>query len=350
MPNLLQSDVFVSGQDGYAFYRIPVIESAADGSILAFAEARKLNLGDPGQSKNDINLVMKRSTDGGRTWSPMVVVEDPGDGWSAANPTTVLDRDTGRVWVHYLRCRPGRGSEHARAGTDDLQNLVRHSIDHGASWSNPVDVTAACRDMSDPLWRYTVVGPGGGIQDSKGRLIVPCWKGDPMGVFAVFSEDHGHTWKHGKMVPGGVNGNEDQLVELTDGRVLLDFRQGDDLPHRWKAYSADGGRTWTKPVQGEPVSPVACAIERYTLKSAGDDRDRIVWSGPKGPSRANLVVRISEDEAESFPTELLVSEGLAAYVDMTRLSDKSLGLLWERADYKFITFTCVDRKFLESRG
>lgn len=348
MTDLLQSDVYVSGRDGYFAFRIPVIEVAADGTLLAFAEARKTNRGDPGTNGNEIHLVVKRSADGGRTWSPMILIENAGEGWSAANPATVLDRSNGRVWVHYVRCKPGRGSREARPGTDDLSNLVRYSDDHGASWSGPVDVTAALRDMADPQWGSTIVGPGGGIQDRSGRLIVPCWKSPLRGVFAAFSEDQGRTWRRGELVPGGCGGNEDQLVELADGRLLLDFRQ-DSGDARWNAFSADGGRTWSQPRAGQPVSPVCCAIERYTLKAAGRDRDRIVWTGPRGPAkRTNLVVRISEDEAESFPVERLIAEGSAAYSDMALLPDGSVGVLWERENYGFITFTRLDREFLSS--
>ena len=100
--SLLQStDVFVSGQDGYHMYRIPAIETASDGSLLAFAEARKYSGADPGFGKQDIDLVYKRSRDQGVTWSAMQVIEDPGEGWSAANPATVVDRQTGRLWLLY---------------------------------------------------------------------------------------------------------------------------------------------------------------------------------------------------------------------------------------------------------
>ena len=105
-PLLQQSNVFVSGQDGYAAYRIPAIETAPDGSLLAFAEARKYNLADPGVGRQEIDLVLKRSTNVGVSWSAMRVVEDPGECWSAANPATLLDRQSGLVWVFYLRGRP----------------------------------------------------------------------------------------------------------------------------------------------------------------------------------------------------------------------------------------------------
>jgi sialidase-1 len=343
---LVQTDVYTSGQDGYHTYRIPVVQAAADGSLLAFAEARKYNADDPGGAGQHIDLVLKRSTDGGRTWSAMKVIENAGQFWSAANPAAVVDRQTGRVWLLYLRCRPGRTTDTARPGTDDIQTLARTSDDHGVTWSAPRDLTAVARDLADPRWRSSVVGPGGMIQDRRGRLVAPVWKVLPWQALVIYSEDHGRTWRRGQPVPGGQHADEDQLVELADGRLLLDFRQ-ESGPHRWMATSGDGGLTWSAPRPGLPVSPVCCAIKRYTLRAAGDDRGRIVWTGPKGPDRANLVIRTSYDEGRTFPAERLIAAGPAAYSDLTVLEDKTIGVLWERADYRFITFTRLDRKFLE---
>ncbi len=118
-------NVFVSGQDGYRFYRIPALEVAPDGSLLAFAEARKYNAGDPGMENNEIDLVCRRSSDNGRTWSAMEVIEHAGEKWSSANPATVVDRQTGRVWLLYLRCKPGCSSDTSRPGTDDNRLLAR---------------------------------------------------------------------------------------------------------------------------------------------------------------------------------------------------------------------------------
>lgn len=345
---LAHVDVFFSGKDGYAGYRIPAIETAADGSLLAFAEARKYNLSDPGGKGNEIDLVLKRSTDGGATWSAMKVIEHSGEFWSSANPATVVDRTNGRVWVFYLRCKPGRGTDEARPGTDDVANLARYSDDHGVTWSEPVDQTSVARDMADARWRISVPGPGGAIQDRQGRLIVPMWRFAPWGAFAIFSEDHGRTWQRGAHVPGQQGGDEDQLVELADGRILLDIRQQSG-PNRWLSASSDGGRTWSIPRPGQSVTPVCCAIERYTLKSAGDDRDRILWTGPLGPGRTKLVVRTSYDEGQSFTNQRLIADEPAAYSDLTVLKDKSAGVLWERGGYRFITFTRLSREFLEPK-
>ena len=255
-------DVFTSGQDGYHTFRIPAIEAAPDGSLLAFAEARKYNRSDPGMEENDIDLVMKRSTDGGATWSAMKVIEDPGEKWSAANPATVVDKTNRKVWLFYIRSKPGRSSVTSRPGTDDMQNMARTSTDNGVTWSEPIDLTSVARDLSDSNWRVSVPGPGGPIQDRKGRLIVAFWKVEPPGVFALFSEDHGRTWRRGQMVPGGHGGDENQLVELSGGRILMDFRQNSG-PRRWMAVSNDGGKTWSEPWEAVTVTPVACAIERF---------------------------------------------------------------------------------------
>lgn len=343
--DLKHVDVFRSGTQGYHTFRIPAIETAADGTLVAFAEARKHNAADPGNGKNDIDLVMKRSTDGGANWSAMKVIEDPGDKWSAANAATVLDRQKARLWLFYIRCKPGRGTRRARPGTDDMQVLARTSDDHGATWSKPTDLTAVARDMKDPRWGASVPGPGGAIQTAKGRLVVPVW-GHPWRNFVIYSDDHGRTWQRGGSVPGSKTGNENQLTELSDGRVLMDFRQCKGA-HRYLSASRDAGKTWGPVRAGQTVTPVMCAIQRFTAKSAGDDRDRILWTGPAGPGRKRLVARVSYDEARSFQNERPIYSGPAAYSDLTILKDKSAGVLWERDNYKFITFTRLDRSFLE---
>ncbi len=347
-PLLTHTDVFSSGKDGYHTYRIPAVEAAPDGSLIAFAEARKYSAEDPGFGKQDIDLVYKRSTDNGVSWSPMTVLEDPGEFWSAANPATVVDRSNGRLWVFYLRSRPQRSTETARPGTDDVQTLARWSDDNGCTWSEPLDLTATGRDMQDGTWRASVPGPGGAIQDRNGRLIVPMWR-MPFATFVIYSDDHGSHWQRGQLVPGDQGGDECQVVELADGRILMDIRQ-EHGPNRWLAQSTDGGKTWADGRPGQGVTPVACAIERFTLLGPGDDRNRLLWTGPRGPDRRRLVIRVSYDEGRTFTLERLVSHDYAAYSDLTILKDKTVGILWERGTdrgYQHITFTRLNREWLE---
>jgi sialidase-1 len=163
----------------------------------------------------------------------------------------------------------------------------------------------------------------------------------------VVSDDHGKSWKRQALVPD-VSGDECQLVELSDGRWMFDIRQQRGS-HRWRTISSDKGETWSKPRPGENVSRVACAIERYPM-AGSDDRERLLWTGPRGPERSNLVVRVSYDEGASFPHERPIYDGPAAYSDLTILKDRTVGVLWERGtnkNYQFISFTRFDRNWLE---
>ncbi|MEO2046196.1 MAG: sialidase family protein [Pirellulales bacterium] len=357
----VSADVFVSGADGYAGYRIPAIEVTANGTLVAFAEARKHNLADPGFGKQDIDLVYKTSSDGGKSWSNMILMEDPGEFWSAANPCTLVDRERARVWVFYIRSEPKRSSATSRPQTRDMMNFARYSDDNAQTWSDPIDLTEVARDMNDPNWRVSVPGPGGGIQTRSGVLMVPIWgstvdRGPDLNM-TIFSNDHGQTWKRGQWAPLPHGGDENQLVELANGTILMDTRQNkQNQGHRWLSVSSDNGKTWDKTRHGTRVSPVACAIERYSLAgdkqhgASNNQQNRILWTGPKGPGRKHLIMRISYDEGKTFTDERTIATGPAAYSDLSILKDGAVGVLWERADYKFITFTKLDRPFIEKRG
>ncbi len=326
--------VFTQGIDGYVTYRIPAIETAQDGTLLAFAEARKYNWYDPGDADNDIDLVLKRSTDGGLTWSAMQIIEDPGEKWSSGNPATVVDKDNGRVWLFYIRVQPKRAGQ---------QTLARTSDDHGVTWSDPIDLSEVAG----------VVGPGGPIWCKGGLLIAPTF--GAKGLWAFYSEDHGKTWHAGESIPGNPGGNENQLVELSDGKLLMDCRQSSSIPHRWMATSDDRGKTWSNARPGMVTrnTTVACAIENYTQQSEGVEKNRIVWTGPRG-GRKNMVIRVSYDDAQTFPVERLFGEGRGGYSDITILDDDSIGVFWEgsgrRRNSKWsLTFTRLTQEFIEPK-
>lgn len=170
-----------------------------------------------------------------------------------------------------------------------------------------------------------------------------------MRAYAIYSDDHGSTWQRGELLEAFTN--ENQLVELADGAILMDARQNSG-GYRWVGISPDAGQTWSTPRAGQAVTPVATAIERYTLQTSGDDRNRILWSGPAGPGRLGLVVRISYDEGQTFINEKTIYDGFSAYSDLSVLNDRTVGLLWERgvsSTYQFITFTRFNLEFLESK-
>ena len=362
-PLITHKDVFNAGADGYHTYRIPAIVTANDGTLIAFAEGRRDNSHDPGNG--DIDLVFKRSTDNGATWSAMTVLDDPGEKWGASNPTPVVDRSNGRVLIVYNRWEPGIDTPQAVAGTMKNQTWLRTSDDNGRTWSAARDITRSARDYDN--WSAMFPGSGGAIQTRTGRLVIPgamspdtyyIWASiggfsgriEIMRSYAIYSDDHGATWRRGALL--GALTNECQVVELADGAVMMDARQ-DGGDHRWVVISHDGGQTWSRPRAGQVVSPVATSIERYTSKAAGDDRDRLLWTGITGPGRKGLVVRVSYDEGQTFTNEHLLYGGYAAYSELTILKDKTVGVLWERGvsdGYQHITFTRINRDFLEPPG
>ena len=341
-------DVYTAGEDGYFVYCIPVIEIAPNGTLLAFAEGRLQAGEDPGMSSTqDIDLVLKRSTDHGRSWSEMEIIEDPGEFWSADNPSTVVDRDTGKIWVLYQRTKPGRSTMNSRPQTYDTMMLARWSDDNGMTWSDPMDITAATRDMQDEKWTASCPGPGGGIQTKSGRLLIPCWK-YPWHTYAIYSDNHGKNWQRSELVPGGDVGNENQLVELADGRIMMDMRQISG-PRR-KSYSSDDGHTWSQAEEFLSVPQCACAIERLTSKSAAGGVNRILFTGPKGPGRVTLLGRLSYDEGKTFTAGRVIYEDRAGYSDLVLLDDNTAGCLWERNNCRFMSFSLLPLDQLEPDG
>lgn len=356
---LTHTDVFRSGAGGYHSYRIPAIVTGADGSLVAFAEARRENRDDPGGG--DIDIVTSRSTDSGKTWSPLQVLDDPGQKWAASNPTPLLDRSNGRLWILFNRWEPGFGTERSLPGTGNNQLWARTSDDHGRTWSAPRDLTGVSRDVDH--WGAMFPGPGGAVQLRSGRLVAPAsMKHDAftlpgpagplvmMRTYVLYSDDHGETWKRGGLTHSLTN--ENQLVELASGGLLMDARQNTG-GHRWNMVSHDGGISWSKAQPGQTVSAVATALERFTLRSAGADRNRLIWTGPVGPGRKHLVVRVSYDEGQTWMNQRDLYGGLAAYSDATMLADGTAGILWERGEtdsVQFVTFTRFNREFLEPAG
>src|SRR4051794_5806485 len=164
----VQLDVFVNSKEGYHTFRIPALIVTPKGTLLAFCEGRKNGRGDSG----DVDLVLKRSTDGGRSWSRLTVVADDG-GNTVGNPCPAAGRKTGPVWL-LLTHNLGKDTERTiRDGTGKgtRRVWVTKSDDDGVSWSKPIDVT---KDVKDAKWTWYATGPGVGIQTSSGRLVIPC--------------------------------------------------------------------------------------------------------------------------------------------------------------------------------
>jgi sialidase-1 len=319
----VQVPVFVAGQGGYHTYRIPSVIVSPKGTVLAFCEGRKAGRGDTG----DIDLLLKRSTDGGKTWGESQVVWDDADN-VCGNPCPVVDAKTGTVWLlmtHNLRTDT-EAKIVAGTGTGSRTVWITKSRDDGATWAKPVEIT---KGVKKPGWTWYATGPGVGIQLKSGRLLIPCDSKSDGGKVreshVIFSDDGGKSWKLGGVVGPGCN--ECQAVELADGSVMLNMRGVPPGKHRLVAISTDGGETFTKPVEDPALVEPVCQASILRLPGEGGG---ILFSNPASTRREKLTVRLSRDEGKTWPVAKLLHPGPAAYSCLTVLPGGEVGCLYER--------------------
>lgn len=342
----IQQALFTAGQGGYHTYRIPSLITTGKGTLLAFCEGRKVGRGDAG----NIDLLLRRSTDGGKTWGQTQVVWDDA-GHTCGNPCPVIDHRSGTIW---LLLTHNRGEDHESAivaGRSKASRTVwvSHSRDDGVRWARPVEIT---RDVKKPDWTWYATGPGVGIQLRSGRLLIPCDSksdgGKTQEAHVIYSDDAGTTWKLGGVV--GPQCNESQAVELADGRVMLNMRTYRSTHRRLVAISRDGGLTFTRPVEDPVLIEPVC---QGSILRAPGERGGILFANPASKKRERLTVRLSEDEGQTWPVARVIHAGPAAYSCLTALADGSIGLLFERGQkhpYETITFARFTPAWLRQKS
>ncbi|MFD8390245.1 exo-alpha-sialidase [Streptomyces sp. NPDC059680] len=346
---------FRAGREGYAAYRIPAVVATRAGTLLAFCEGRAGSAADHGH----IDIVLKRSTDGGRTWGPLQVAASNGHDL-AGNPAPVV-LDTGRILLVHVRAAATATEAAILRGrvpdADGRRVWVRHSDDEGAAWSVPREITA---QVKKPGWRWYATTPGHALQLSTGRILVPANhtlppNGTDTGTGAeprynsghcLLSDDRGETWYLGYLAENTdeyINVNETTAAELPDGRVYFNTRTDSASPgNRADAHSADGGRTLVKPFRPQAgLSAPVCQASVLQLR----DLDLLLYSGPADPAfRALMTIRASTDGGTTWRTAYTVDGLPAAYSDLVRVDPDTVGLLYETGDfsaYETITFRRV---------
>ncbi|WP_371659417.1 exo-alpha-sialidase [Streptomyces sp. NBC_00280] len=333
---------FWSGQEGYASYRIPAVVVTHTGTVLAFCEGRVDSASDHG----NIDIVLKRSTDGGRTWGPLTVAATNGSN-VAGNPAPVV-LDTGRILLVYVRASGTVTEKDILLGNvsaaDGRRVWVRHSDDDGVTWSTSVEITA---QVKNPEWRWYATTPGHAIQLSTGRVVVAANHtipptGSDLGNEArynsghcLLSDDRGETWRIGYLdenTNGYINVNETTAAELPDGRVYFNTRNDSPSPgNRADAHSTDGGETLVKPFRPQAgLSAPICQASVLQLR----DPDLLLFSAPAdSAARALMTIRVSTDAGTTWRPVDTVNGLPAAYSDLVRVDADTVGLLFETGDF-----------------
>ena len=354
-PILKKSDLFEAGTGGYALYRIPGIVVTPKGTVLAYAEARKTARG-----WGTIDIVLRRSTDEGSTYSPPVRIANvsgpksknpvalaqnlaSADEVTYNNPVAIVDHRTGAI--HFLFCL-----EYMRA-------FYMRSDDDGQTFSQPVEITTAFKAFHPEYdWKVLATGPGHGIQLKSGRLVVPVWLSTGTGghahrpsvVSTIFSDDGGKTWERGEIaIPNTEewgNPSETIILQLADGRVMLNARSESKAHRRLVLFSENGATGWTRPrFHDQLLEPICMASSVRLSEKESANRNRILFANPdnlnrkdgkeepgKNRDRRNLSVKMSYDEGETWPVSRVLEPGWSGYSDLATGPDGTIYCLYER--------------------
>ncbi|NWK54772.1 exo-alpha-sialidase [Verrucomicrobiaceae bacterium N1E253] len=326
--------LFACGTEGYKSYRIPALVTTTKGSLLAFCEGRKHGSGDHG----DIDIVMKRSTDGGKTWSPLQVVHD-NHNHVAGNPAPIIDQQSGRI--HLLSCTSAHHEYAIYQGKGRRGIFIQHSDDDGQTWSSPRDIAS---NIYPENWRWYATGPCSGIQIREGkhagRLVCPAnhtyvEEGSDKNHFrahCIFSDDHGKTWQLGGSSAFG--GNESSIAEAGNDLLYQSIRmQSHRKGVRGTRYSRDGGETWTelKHDQNLPCPMCQGAVIRDYSQSK-----RLIHSNPGTRNGRNgMTIRISDDGGQSWPLAKTILNTSSAYSDISLTKDGDIAILFEGGHYAY---------------
>ncbi len=337
----LEKKLFVSGTGGYHTYRIPSLLVAKDGSLLFFVEGRKTGSGDTG----DIDLLLRRSEDGGHSWSEPIVVWDDGEN-VCGNPSPVLDEETGEI--HLLLTWNGgydtEGDIIRKKSRDTRRVFVMKSSDHGITWSKPKDITQSTKN---PEWGWYATGPGIGIQIKhgpyKGRLVIPSdhsyddpagqVRGGPFeyGSHVIYSDDRGKTWKLGGIIRPKMN--ECQVVEMADGQgdLLMNMRSYFGKNRRALSVSQDGGRSWSDPEEASTLIEPVCqaALIRYSWPE-DPTGDLVLFSNPASTKRENMTVKLSKDSGKTWVASKVLHAGPSAYSALAVLPNGEILCAYEK--------------------
>lgn len=344
--------VFSNGENGCDTIRIPAMVVTPGGRVLTFAEGRKESFEDHG----DIALVCRRSDDGGDTWSPIETVHDfsvdEGEPITTGNPCPIVDRESGNVVL--LFCRDNQRAYATRSGDD------------GDTWSEPQEITAAFDGFNVTDRARLAFGPCHGIQLRGGRLIAPVWlhrwsrdhaqkvkkqagdngyvvdNPDVSRAGVLVSDDHGRTWQAGGLVPPTVAWlNESSAFEANDGSLVLNSR-AHLAGCRVQSVSGDGGSTWGEPQRRPDLVDPTCQGSILKLEhgphagsvvfaNLDQDRDQLEANNPN-LVRGNLTLRLSSDDAATFPQRRPLRPEFSGYSDLAQLPDGRVLCLYEAGE------------------
>jgi hypothetical protein len=335
-------------------YHVPGVLVTHQGTLLAWADGRFGGGGDFAPH----HMVLKRSTDGGRSWNANQFLGRSEHGEIFLFGNAIQPRNTDRIHFFYTQKHP-----------QDIHRRtliwLRHSDDDGQTWSEPRELSGTLverdRRLAEQIRSGTAgapfvgddpelygrqqfyTGPGRIIQlrddhsVAPGRLIVPVLAVKDrdekerrdiasllrrgQGNMVLVSDDDGQTWQAGGTVPmNKLPVSEPSIVELSDGRILMNSRV-EKHDYRVVSTSIDAGMTWSKPARDTSGIPAYFETHSGLLSippplGAPATQGVILFSFPNAATRSNLTVFLGRDDHRSWPVRKVIHKGPSYYSNM----------------------------------
>lgn len=319
-------------KEGIACYRIPSIIMAPNGDLITAIDERVPSCADLRDNKN-INLIIRRSADNGKSWTPIETVVDYPQGQSASDPSMIVDRVTKTIFMffNYMDL--------------DLESQIYYlkyikSQDNGKTWSDPVDITS---QISKPQWHkdFKFITSGRGIQTRNGTLLHTLVNLDH-GLHLFKSEDHGNSWQliDTPLIPG----NESKVIELIDGSWMVNCRLN-GKGYRQVYISPDKGKTWSSRPDYNLVDPGCNAA---IIPFPSQKRTILFVNANHKTNRKNLTLKSSTDDGKSWSAEKTIYKGPSAYATITLLKNADLGIVFEKDNYTKNTFVRITKEQIQA--
>lgn len=319
--------LFSSGDYESSCYRIPALCEAPDGSLLAVADQRVPSCGDLLYNPN-INLVLRKSTDQGQSWSPLRVIVDFPDGISASDPSFIVDKQEGKVFLLF------NFMDHINQPRK-FQHMVMESSDNGETWSEPVNITP---QISSPEMEnyFRFVTSGKGVQTSDGTLLHTLVTLEE-GVFIIGSKDHGKTWFR---LPTPIKpADETQIAVAGDGSWILSARVN-RKSHRLTYQSTDQGHSWN--LIGDTLHADPGCNAGFIRLNTNNQEIFLLTHIHHPTERKGFTLCFSADGCQTWREFKTIEPGSAAYSSVVELPDGRVGVMYEKDDYRQIVFKVVD--------
>ena len=340
------------GEDGVHTYRIPGIVRTNNGTLLAIFDRRIEAHRDP---QGVVNIGLKRSTDGGKTWESQRVIMDRGN-WGGLPPryngvtdACILVNEenneifVGALWMHGqwidgkwvgipddpdAELGRKRASMPGMTEKETCQFLMVRSTDDGKTWTEPENLTG----VKKPEWPLYALSPTNGITLRDGTLVFPTKV--PGNVALTYSKDGGQTWQVSNLGPK-TNGAENAIVQLSDGSIMLNARSMGNSSYRTVYTTPDLGKTWIEhPTNSKVLVEPGChgSLYKHTYVQDGKKKSILFFSNPhSADKRERMTIKASFDEGMTWPEKywILLDEERSAYSSITSVDEQTIGILYE---------------------